>query len=175
MYRRISVLIVGLALVSVVRSEENLKCYMCTSLTHTGCDKDPQASNILPVECTLNHMEEWEQKMKDHQIFGSMPAIFEVDNSQHHPVAVPMACAKMVIKVNLKEVVIRTCQTAKTETLDPCRAISGKLPGSISSLEQCELCSQDACNSSIQISPTIFLTLLSTLGAMLLGGLFNSA
>ncbi|CAL7943833.1 unnamed protein product [Xylocopa violacea] len=175
MYRGISVLIVSLALVLVVRSEDNLKCYMCTSLTTPGCEKDPHLSNIEPVECTLNHMVDWQRNMQQHQVLGSIPAIFEVDNSQHHPIDVPMACAKMVIKVNQKEVIVRNCQTAKTETLDPCKAISGKLPSAISSLEHCELCSQDLCNSSITISPAIFLTLLSALGAMLLGRFYNGA
>ncbi|XP_076686472.1 UPAR/Ly6 domain-containing protein CG9338 [Andrena cerasifolii] len=174
MHRRIAVLIVSLALVSVVRSVEILKCYMCTSLTNPGCDTDPKAHNIEPVECTLNHMGELQRTVQQHSGLSAISYIFDVDNSQHHPTAGPVACAKMVLKVNKQDVIVRNCQTAKTETIDPCKAIEGKFSNNYS-LQHCELCSHDACNGSMGVSPKILFVLLSAVGTVILGALYNSA
>lgn len=73
-----------------------------------------------------------------------------------------------------QNITMRSCQTAKTETFDPCKSINAMIPND-KKLEFCELCTEDACNSSITISPTISFTLLSALGAVVLGCFYNSA
>lgn len=172
-------LIICLALILVVRSDEALRCYMCTSLSHVGCDTDPKAYNIEPVECNVQNMIAWEQRtVLQHEVLRSMQSIFNVDNSQHSPVHVPMACGKMILKVNKEAVVVRNCQTAKTETIDPCKAIEGKgkLTGNpIMDVQLCELCETDACNSSTALSPRILFTLSSILAAVAIANLYNTA
>lgn len=77
-----------------------------------------------------------------------------------------------------QNITMRSCQTAKTETVDPCKSINAMIPTLTTDdkkLEFCELCTEDACNSSITISPTISFTLLSALGAVILGCFYNSA
>ncbi|CAK9801623.1 hypothetical protein ANTQUA_LOCUS2929 [Anthophora quadrimaculata] len=175
MHRRIAVLIVSLALVSVVCSDEILKCYMCTSLTNAGCDTDPKAYDIEPVECTLNNMVEWQQTVQKHSVLNAMSNIFDVDNSQYYQATAPMACAKMVFNDKKQDVIVRTCQTAKTETIDPCKTIRGKFTSDFFNLQFCELCMQNACNSAVTISPRIFLALLSVLGVRILGVFYNGA
>ncbi|XP_076173200.1 UPAR/Ly6 domain-containing protein CG9338 [Ptiloglossa arizonensis] len=173
MHRRIPVLIVGLALVLVVRSDEPLKCYMCTSLTNPGCDTDPKAHNIEPVECTLTHMADWQGTVNQNNDLKAISHIFEVDNFQHSQSPGPMACAKMVLKVNKAEVIVRNCQTAKTETIDPCKAIQGKFSNEI--MQHCDLCMHDACNGSIAPTARILLVLLSLVGSVILGAIYNGA
>lgn len=73
-----------------------------------------------------------------------------------------------------QNITMRSCQTAKTETFDPCKSINTMIPND-KKLEFCELCTEDACNSSITISPTISFTLLSALGVVVLGCFNNSA
>ncbi|XP_043259782.1 uncharacterized protein LOC122401611 [Colletes gigas] len=175
MNRRIPVLIVGFALVLVVRSDEKLKCYMCTSLTNEGCDTDPKAHDIKPVECTMKNMVDWQLNVQQYGALSAISRIFEVDNSQQYQTAAPMACAKMVLMVDKQEVTVRNCQTAKTETIDPCRAIQGKFSSDLYRLEHCDLCTHDACNSSVAISARIFLVLLSLVGSVIFGGLYNRA
>ncbi|XP_017758439.1 PREDICTED: uncharacterized protein LOC108549532 [Eufriesea mexicana] len=175
MARRIAVLIVSFALVLAVRSDETLKCYMCTSLTNPGCDIDPKAHKIEPVECTVNNMIEWQKSVQRHQILNPISTIFEIDNSQHYQATAPMACAKMTLTVNKQDIIVRNCQTAKTETIDPCKAIGGKVSNDIFNLQHCDLCMEDACNSAITTSPRIFFTLISALGAIVLGSFYNVA
>lgn len=149
---------------------------MCTSLTSPGCDTDPKAYNIEPVECSLSRMIDWQHRtIMQHDILRSIP-IFEVDNLSHSPVSVPMACAKMILKVNKQEVIVRNCQMAKTETIDPCKAIEAKgtLTGTMN-VQHCELCETDACNGSAAVSPTILVTLSSILAAVVIANLRNVA
>ncbi|XP_017876488.1 uncharacterized protein LOC108622885 [Ceratina calcarata] len=179
MYRRNAVLIICLALILVVRSDETLRCYMCTSETTPGCGTDPKAYNIEPEECTVTRMRDWQQRIvKQHNILRPIESIFEVDDSKYSPVAVPMACAKMILKVNKREVVVRNCQMAKTDTIDPCKAIEGKgklIGDPIMSVEHCDLCESDACNSSDAFSPRILFTLSSILAAVAIANLYNTA
>ncbi|XP_053978208.1 uncharacterized protein LOC128876124 [Hylaeus volcanicus] len=178
MYRRIPVLVVGLVLVSVARSDETLKCYMCTSFSQPGCDTDPKANNIEPTECTLAHMADWQQTVLQHKSLSTISRIFEVDtshSSQQYQAVAPMACAKLILKLNKHEVTVRSCQTAKTETIDPCKTIQGQFNNDLISVEHCELCMEDACNSSIANSARILLVLLSMVGSVILGALYNGA
>ncbi|XP_076246736.1 uncharacterized protein LOC143186826 [Calliopsis andreniformis] len=175
MHRGIVVLVVNLALVLVVRSDEHLKCYMCTSLTNRGCDTDPGAHNIEPVECTLSHMDDWQRTLKQHNTLNAISHIFDVDTSQHYQAAAPMACAKMILRVKKQEITVRSCQTAKTETIDPCKAIQGKYSNDFSKLEVCDLCMHDACNDSIRTSPRILFILVSVVGTIALGAFYNGA
>ncbi|XP_043516073.1 uncharacterized protein LOC122531867 isoform X1 [Frieseomelitta varia] len=177
MYRRILVLIATLAFVLADRTDKNLRCYMCVSTKNPGCEIDPQAHNIQLVECTLNSMLDWKHNIQQHTMLRSIAPIFDVDDSQHHLSVVPMmACAKMIMRVaNNQSVTVRNCQVAKTENIDPCKTMEGMLAANNYKLEFCELCTEDACNSSIAISPKIFLTLLSVLGVLVLGYSYNNA
>ncbi|XP_076303556.1 uncharacterized protein LOC143221846 [Lasioglossum baleicum] len=177
MQPRIAVIIVGLALVSVVRSDTNLKCYMCTTSTNPHCASDPKAHGIQLVECTLKLMSEWRDTLQHNKNVSAVVAkIFDVDHPTDFNHVAPMTCAKVVLKVNKKEVTLRNCQIAKTETLDPCKSIQRQVnSNSSSSLEHCELCTHDACNTSPGLSSRIFVTLLSFVGAVILGGFYNGA
>lgn len=77
--------------------------------------------------------------------------------------------------VNNRDVTVRTCQTAKTETIDPCKAIEGKVTNNIHDLQSCQLCEQDACNGSISVSPRILLPLLSIIGAIAFASFYKTA
>ncbi|XP_043591399.1 uncharacterized protein LOC122571554 isoform X1 [Bombus pyrosoma] len=173
MYRRILVLIVSLAFVLTARADKNVRCYVCTSLTHPNCETDPKAHNLELDECTLNHMVDWKLKIQQHKALEWAASIFDVDNLDPEPVAL-MACAKMIFKDKYQNITMRSCQTAKTETFDPCKSINTMIPND-KKLEFCELCTEDACNSSITMSPIISFTLLSALGAVVLGCFYNSA
>ncbi|KOC65617.1 hypothetical protein WH47_01652, partial [Habropoda laboriosa] len=162
-------------IVSCYVADEILKCYMCSSETHSGCDTDPKAHNIEPVECTLNNMVLWQQAVQQHSVLKQISNIFDVDNSQHYQATAPLACAKMAVKVSDRDVTVRSCQTAKTETIDPCKTIRGKFANDGLNLQFCALCMQDACNSAVTVSPRIFLALLSVLGVRILGGFYNGA
>ncbi|KAG7205530.1 hypothetical protein KM043_007508 [Ampulex compressa] len=178
MHRNLAAFPIVLALVLAVRSDETLKCYMCTSLTNEGCGTDPKAHNLEPVECTLSKMGEWQRNIQQHNILNSIASIFEVDNTQNYPVSAPkdLACAKMVLKVAGQDVTVRSCQIAKTETIDPCKAIQGKLSNNLlGSMEHCDLCQEEACNGSTLPSPRVFYALLSVLGSLLVGTLYQGA
>ncbi|KAK1132009.1 hypothetical protein K0M31_016151 [Melipona bicolor] len=149
---------------------------MCASIKTSGCETDPQAHNIQLAECTLNSMVDWKHNIQQHTILSSIAPIFDVDNSHHPSVAPMMACAKMIIRVaNNQNVTVRSCQAAKTENIDPCKTMERMLAVNNYKLEFCELCTEDACNSSIAISPKIFLTLLSVLGVLVLSCSYNNA
>ncbi|XP_012135390.1 UPAR/Ly6 domain-containing protein CG9338 [Megachile rotundata] len=174
MLRRISVLIVSFALVFVVRSDENVKCYMCTSLTHPGCDTDPKTPNIKMEKCTLDSMSDMQKIVQQHNDLRNISYIFDVDNTQQYHAPATMACAKMVLKVKGKDVTVRNCQTAKAETIDPCKAIQRKFSNDIS-LEFCELCMHDACNGSTIVTPELLLNLVLVLGTVILRSFYNHA
>ncbi|XP_034186234.1 uncharacterized protein LOC117607084 isoform X1 [Osmia lignaria lignaria] len=174
MHRRIPVLIVSFALVLVVRSDQNPRCYMCTSLTHPGCDTDPDANNIKTDECTLNHMTDMQRIIQQHNDLRNISHIFDVDTAHIYSATSPMACAKMVLKVKGKEVIVRNCQTEKTETVDPCKAIERKFPHDIT-LEYCDMCKHNACNSSTIITSKFLLDLLLVLGTMVFATFYTDA
>lgn len=79
-----------------------------------------------------------------------------------------------LLSVKKEEVVVRNCQIAKAENIDPCKSIQGKM-NDFSSLEHCDLCMHDACNTSTGLSPRIFVILLFLLGTVILGGFYNGA
>lgn len=64
---------------------------------------------------------------------------------------------------------VRSCQLAKTEYLDPCKVMQGKMNSMNGySLESCDLCDSEACNSSSMITPKMFLFALPLLGFLVL-------
>lgn len=78
--------------------------------------------------------------------------------------------------VGPKKVIVRSCQTAKMPTLDPCQAIRRKLstssfenvPGRVVSMDECNLCQSDGCNGANGIAPPKIIALLfGYLGLML--------
>ncbi|EGI62569.1 hypothetical protein G5I_09135, partial [Acromyrmex echinatior] len=145
-------------------TEDVLKCYMCTSLSNNGCDSDMKANSLQPLECTGNNMVEWQRSIQQHKVLNSLARLFEVDDMLQHYQSPPKdtACAKMVIKTEKQDVIVRTCQTAKTELIDPCKTMEEKLKVSLlGKMEQCELCLKDACNGMMSLSSKIFYTFLS--------------
>lgn len=74
---------------------------MCTSLTHPGCDTDPNANNIKTDECTLNHMADMQRIVQQHSDLSNISHIFDVDTAHIYSATPPMACAKMVLKGKL--------------------------------------------------------------------------
>ncbi|XP_072767426.1 UPAR/Ly6 domain-containing protein CG9338 [Anoplolepis gracilipes] len=166
MHRRLTILLVASALVVTVYSDV-LKCYMCTSLTNEGCNSSAVTTHsLLLKECTLTEMAKWQDRIKQHKVFKSITGFFNIDQpmQQHETYhqGSHMACSKMVLNVANTEVIVRTCQTAKTEVIDPCRTIKGKIQNQqLGTLEQCTLCYKDACNGATAVAPEIFYTLLS--------------
>ncbi|KYN32728.1 hypothetical protein ALC56_13007, partial [Trachymyrmex septentrionalis] len=153
-----------------------LKCYMCTSLSNDGCDSDMKTNSLQPIECTGSNMVEWQRSIQQHNILNPLARLFEVDDMLQHYQGPPKdtACAKMVIKskyifsVAKQDVIVRTCQTAKTEVIDPCKAMEEKLKVSLlGKMEQCALCLKDACNGTMSPSSKIFYTFLSLFSTLI--------
>ncbi|XP_018308915.1 uncharacterized protein [Mycetomoellerius zeteki] len=141
-----------------------LKCYMCTSLTNEDCGSDMTTNLLQPMECTGNKMVEWQRSIQQHNVLNPLARLFEVDDMLQHYQSPPKdtACAKMVIKIAKQNVIIRTCQTAKTELIDPCKTMEEKLKVSmLGKMEQCAICLKNACNGTTSISSKIFYTFLS--------------
>ncbi|KYQ51645.1 hypothetical protein ALC60_09232, partial [Trachymyrmex zeteki] len=155
-------------------TEDVLKCYMCTSLTNEDCGSDMTTNLLQPMECTGNKMVEWQRSIQQHNVLNPLARLFEVDDMLQHYQSPPKdtACAKMVIKIQAniiyiflvakQNVIIRTCQTAKTELIDPCKTMEEKLKVSmLGKMEQCAICLKNACNGTTSISSKIFYTFLS--------------
>ncbi|KYN22441.1 hypothetical protein ALC57_05160, partial [Trachymyrmex cornetzi] len=156
-----------------------LKCYMCTSLSNDGCDSDMRTNSLQPLECTSNNMVEWQRSIQQHNVLNPLARLFEVDDMSQYYQGSPKdtACAKMVIKnkyimyiflVAKQDVTVRTCQTAKTEVIDPCKTMEEKLKvSSLGKMEQCALCLKDACNGTMSLSSKIFYTFLSLFSTLI--------
>ncbi|XP_018359934.1 PREDICTED: uncharacterized protein LOC108759133 isoform X2 [Trachymyrmex cornetzi] len=147
-----------------------LKCYMCTSLSNDGCDSDMRTNSLQPLECTSNNMVEWQRSIQQHNVLNPLARLFEVDDMSQYYQGSPKdtACAKMVIKIAKQDVTVRTCQTAKTEVIDPCKTMEEKLKvSSLGKMEQCALCLKDACNGTMSLSSKIFYTFLSLFSTLI--------
>ncbi|XP_020281791.1 uncharacterized protein LOC109853786 isoform X1 [Pseudomyrmex gracilis] len=172
MCRKIEILLITSTLVLTVHSDYVFKCYMCTSLTNEGCDYAMSATSSLhPVECTKNNMIHWQRIILQNKQLNPFAKIFDADmpNYTYHQ-NIPLACAKVILNVENQEkpVTIRTCQTAKTENIDPCKTINQKLKeNSLGIMEQCSLCVKDACNDSIVLSSEIIYILATLLGILM--------
>ncbi|XP_071634648.1 probable RNA-directed DNA polymerase from transposon X-element isoform X3 [Temnothorax longispinosus] len=150
------------------KKKNALKCYMCTSLSNEGCGSN-LTTKLQPMECTVNNIQEWQRSIQQHNGLKSVASFFEVDEIFQHYQDAPqeMACAKMMIFNNSKiipkqDVIIRTCQRAKTEHFDPCKTMEDKLNDLATfKMEQCTLCFKDACNSTMFLSSEIFYIFLS--------------
>ncbi|EFN68732.1 hypothetical protein EAG_14658 [Camponotus floridanus] len=60
------------------------------------------------------------------------------------------------------------CQVAKMESSDSCNTMKKKIRDyQLGKMEDCAICFTDACNGITAISPEIFYTLLSFLGALI--------
>ncbi|XP_029660216.1 uncharacterized protein LOC115233777 [Formica exsecta] len=170
MHRRITILLIASALVVAVHSDV-LKCYMCTSLSDEGCGSAFNNS-LQPVECTVNKIFEWQRDLQQHRTLSKIVSLFGIDEALQHSQRTPqnMACAKMVLNVDKvdKEVIVRTCQTNKTDHIDPCTVMEGKIQkDQLGMMKNCDLCHEDACNGTTVVSPEIFYALLSLLGALI--------
>ncbi|XP_018308914.1 uncharacterized protein [Mycetomoellerius zeteki] len=164
MSRVIATLLFASIFIITVYSEDVLKCYMCTSLTNEDCGSDMTTNLLQPMECTGNKMVEWQRSIQQHNVLNPLARLFEVDDMLQHYQSPPKdtACAKMVIKIAKQNVIIRTCQTAKTELIDPCKTMEEKLKVSmLGKMEQCAICLKNACNGTTSISSKIFYTFLS--------------
>ncbi|XP_050455808.1 uncharacterized protein LOC126853784 [Cataglyphis hispanica] len=128
MHRRIMILLIASALVVAVHSDA-LKCYMCTSLSNATCGSALTTKSLQPVECTGTKIVDWQRDIQQHRILNKITGLFEIDEALRHYPGVPrdMACAKMILNVANKEVIVRTCQTAKTDLIDPCETMKAKI------------------------------------------------
>ncbi|XP_018402692.1 PREDICTED: uncharacterized protein LOC108779727 [Cyphomyrmex costatus] len=171
MPRVITILLITSIFIITVYSEDVLKCYMCTSLSNEGCGSDMTMNSLQPVECTGNKIVEWQRSIQQHKILSPVARLFEVDDMlQQHYQGSPKdtACAKMVMNIAKRDIIIRTCQTAKTELIDPCKTMADKLSGNlIGKMEQCALCHKDACNGTTSISSKILYTFLSFISTII--------
>ncbi|XP_012272912.1 uncharacterized protein LOC105695692 [Orussus abietinus] len=166
----------ALLLALSVGSGVAINCYMCNSVTNAACGKDLDKAELEPVECTAAKMNSWYAKTQDNPILKSIAHLFEVDTPKHYQTVLPdMSCAKMDLTVGGREVTIRSCQTAKTESIDPCKVISSKLSESVvgaavASVDYCGLCEHDGCNGARALSalPLLLSVLVS---ALLVGSL----
>ncbi|XP_043501035.1 uncharacterized protein LOC122523393 [Polistes fuscatus] len=171
MHRNVAILFVVLAsLVLAVRSDEALKCYMCTSVTDKDCGNDIiKSKTIEPIECTMEKMTKWQRSIQQNKLLTPIFSIFAVDDPQHDQSLLKnMACAKVDVKSKDNEnklLTIRSCQTAQAENVDPCTSIEGKLQGA---MEFCGLCEENGCNGSMTISPRINHIILTVLGSFLI-------
>ncbi|XP_014467811.1 PREDICTED: uncharacterized protein LOC106740859 isoform X2 [Dinoponera quadriceps] len=145
---------------------------MCTSLSDKGCGSELTTDlqpNLQPEECTGTKMREWQLKIKQHKILNLTTWFFDMDEGLQDYRNFPnmnMACSKMTLHILKQDVTIRTCQTAKTESIDPCKTIEGKLENNQHiEMNKCDLCLTDACNNATFISPYILYILLSFLGS----------
>ncbi|KAL6433796.1 hypothetical protein ACFW04_005792 [Cataglyphis niger] len=169
MHRRITILLIASALVVAVHSDV-LKCYMCTSLSNDSCGSALTTRSLQPVECTGTKIVDWQRDIQQHRILNKITGLFEIDEALRHYPGIPrdMACAKMIFNVANKEVIVRTCQTAKTDLIDPCETMKAKIQKEqLGKIEQCALCNTDACNGTTIVSPEIFYMLLSLLGTLI--------
>ncbi|XP_046822031.1 uncharacterized protein LOC124425565 isoform X2 [Vespa crabro] len=167
MYRNFTIFFVVLApFFLVVRSDDILKCYMCTSVTDKDCGNDITKSKAIePTECTMEEMTKWQNTIQQNKLLTSIFSIFAVDNPRHDQSMLKnMACAKVDTKIQGQDkiVTIRSCQTAQALNVDPCTSINGKLGGG---MEYCGLCEENGCNGSITISPSISNIIFIVLGS----------
>ncbi|EFN77330.1 hypothetical protein EAI_14460 [Harpegnathos saltator] len=142
---------------------------MCTSLSNEGCGSELKTNLVQPVECTGQNMLDWQGIIKQHYVLNSIVGLYEVaDPIQHYQSTQDMACSKMTINIENQDVIIRTCQTAKTEIIDPCNIMKVKLKDHHHiEMTKCDLCPTDACNSTTIVSPDILYILLSFLGSLI--------
>ncbi|XP_036145394.1 uncharacterized protein LOC105840166 isoform X2 [Monomorium pharaonis] len=135
---------------------------MCTSLSNEGCSYDMTTTSLQPVECTGNKIDEWQRSIQQHNVLKSVAHIFAIDVMGHnYPRGTPMVCAKVILNIAKQDVIVRTCQTTKTEHIDSCKKMEEKLKDDLSNRMQCALCNRDACNSTMFLSPEIFYIFLS--------------
>lgn len=171
---------------------------MCTSLSDEGCGSafnnslQPVECTVNKIFEWQRDLQQHRTLSKIVSLFGIDEAL---QHSQRTPQN--MACAKMVLNGKLplemftywdvsrtinvksamyfftvdkvdKEVIVRTCQTNKTDHIDPCTVMEGKIQkGQLGMMKNCDLCHEDACNGTTVVSPEIFYALLSLLGALI--------
>lgn len=71
------------------------------------------------------------------------------------------------LPVGYQDVIVRTCQMAKTESVDPCNVMEMRLKtDQLGKVEQCALCLKDACNGTMGLSSEIFYIILSFLSIL---------
>ncbi|XP_015178577.1 PREDICTED: uncharacterized protein LOC107067502 [Polistes dominula] len=170
MHRNVAIFFILLvSLVLAVRSDDALKCYMCTSVTDKDCGNEITKSKAIePMECTMEKMTKWQRSIQQNKILTPIFSIFAVDDPQHDQSMLKnMACAKVDVKIKDydKLVTIRSCQTAQAENVDPCTSIEGKLQGG---MEFCGLCEENGCNGSMTISPRINHIIFIVLGSFVI-------
>ncbi|KAI4504331.1 hypothetical protein M0802_000802 [Mischocyttarus mexicanus] len=171
MHRNFAILFVVLApLILAVRSDDALKCYMCTSVTDKDCNNDIiKSKTIEPKECTMENMIKWQKGIQQNRIIKPVFDIVTFDDPQNHGQSMlkNIACAKVDIKIQGEDklLTIRSCQTAQAENVNPCTSIEGKLHGA---MEFCELCEENGCNGCMTIFPRISYIIFTVLGSFII-------
>ncbi|XP_046752658.1 uncharacterized protein LOC124415947 [Diprion similis] len=167
----------GLAVFALAAREVNmLKCHMCSSFSGGDCKDFTKDSYIPLVECDNRALTKWHSEISKAPVLQNIVHVFEIDqpvNQNQNFELVNHACAKMNLKVAGQQYTLRTCQTAKTPSLDPCEVIRTKLQktgvGSEISVDYCDLCTAEGCNGAYGLSPPKMIQLVfGFLGLMLL-------
>ncbi|XP_046492551.1 uncharacterized protein [Neodiprion pinetum] len=167
----------GLAVFALAAREVNmLKCHMCSSFSNEDCKDHTKDTNIPLVECDNKALTKWHGEMVQTPVLQNIVHVFEIDQPVNHNQNIEIinpACAKMNLKVGLQKYTLRTCQTAKTASLDPCEVIRTKLQksgvGSGVVVDYCDLCTSEGCNGAYGLSPPKMIQLVfGFIGLMLL-------
>ncbi|XP_025988860.1 uncharacterized protein LOC105195946 isoform X2 [Solenopsis invicta] len=161
MLRIIAVLFLVSTFILTVQTDNVLKCYMCNSLSNESCGSDMTMSLLQAVECTDNKIRDWQRSIQQHNDLKSIVQLFAFDEISQHYSATPIACAKVILNIAKRDVVVRTCQKTKTHN-DLCKKMKEKLKDDSSiKMEQCAICHRDACNNTMFLFPEIFYIFMS--------------
>ncbi|XP_008552219.1 uncharacterized protein LOC103574531 [Microplitis demolitor] len=164
-----------------VYSGEALKCYECIAVGSgtDECEGDivvkSDDKNVV-VDCDLSTMKAFHSKIQDNPTMNQISSLFAVDTPQQHrsQTKMPMSCLKLRLKVEAENVMVRTCQSAPTETVKPCQVMEEKARKdyrNIASVISCDICEGDKCNGS-GIKSATFIAIFLPLVASTLTGLF---
>ncbi|XP_034934722.1 uncharacterized protein [Chelonus insularis] len=166
-----------------ITSGEALKCYECIAVG-TGTDECNgdivvKSGDKNLVECDLRSMEFFHSRLQDNSALTSISSVFAVDSPKTYrsQTKMPMSCVNIGMKVGPEKVILRTCQTAQTETVKPCAVIRDKIKKDFSNtvtVDHCEICEGDKCNGS-GIKSTSYIVTVLPLFISLLGVFYRSA
>ncbi|XP_043271376.1 uncharacterized protein [Venturia canescens] len=178
---------VALVLALAVTSADALRCYECKSVGSTANDECSgemlKKTDQRPIECSVDTMIAWHNRAKEDYTLNPISNVFEVFNhnngmSHHRDPHTPMACVKIDLKVDNQPVTLRTCQTAKTAEVDPCKATRDKISKmhrSSTVVVDCNMCETDECNGSYALSPTMIMAMVPLIGSILMSLGYSSA
>ncbi|KAK0179090.1 hypothetical protein PV327_007913 [Microctonus hyperodae] len=165
---------------------EALQCYECIAVG-TGTDEcngdivvKSDGKNV--IECDLSSMRAFHSKLQENSVLSQISNVFAVDSPSqtYRPqTKTPMACVKLGLKVGSESVILRTCQTAQTETVKPCQVTRDKIKKDFHDtvrVDSCDICESDKCNGSDKIkSSTLFITFIPLFASVFMGIIYRAA